>query len=207
MPVDGSLRRHAVDEPGNVLTSTFSELKVEKDVCDRVADILKYNFITMSLAGLFQDALFAAIAAIGFACISKPPSRAYRCCALIAAIGHSIRYMLVEAPGLEIHIVPATLVAATAVGVLAVFLSPYVKCPAETCLFPSLLPMIPGIYAYRSVAGLAMCVLHDNADDFDRYYTLFAHNGLTCMCILLVMVVGATIPVFMFKRVSFSATR
>lgn len=162
---------------------------------------------SMSLEFLFQDALFAAIAAIGFACISRPPSRAYWCCGVIAAIGHSTRYMLINTPGIEMHIVPATLLAATVIGLLAVFLSPLVKCPAETCLFPALLPMIPGIYAYKSVAGLAMCVLHDNPADFDRYYTLFTHNGLTCICILLVMVTGATIPIFMFKRVSFSATR
>lgn len=161
----------------------------------------------MSVVELFQDALFAAIAAIGFACISRPPSRAYWCCALIAAAGHSARYMLVNAPWIDMHMVPATFLAAMVVGLLAVFLSPCVRCPAETCLFPALLPMIPGIYAYRSVAGLAMCVLHDDPADFDRYYTLFTHNALTCMCILMVMITGATVPVFMFKRVSFSATR
>jgi uncharacterized membrane protein YjjB (DUF3815 family) len=32
---------------------------------------------------IFQDALFAAIAAIGFAAISRPPRRAYVYCALI----------------------------------------------------------------------------------------------------------------------------
>ncbi|MDE6366976.1 MAG: threonine/serine exporter family protein, partial [Muribaculaceae bacterium] len=41
---------------------------------------------------IFQDALFSAIAAIGFAAISNPPRRAYPLCALIAAAGHSIRY-------------------------------------------------------------------------------------------------------------------
>ncbi|MDE6153416.1 MAG: threonine/serine exporter family protein [Muribaculaceae bacterium] len=161
----------------------------------------------MNWIDLLQDALFAAIAAIGFACISRPPSGAYWCCAVLAAVGHSLRYMLINSPSFGFHIVPATLVASLLVGVMAVFLSPRVKCPAETCLFPALLPMIPGIYAYKSVAGLAMCVLHDSTDEFDRYYSLFTFNGLTCLSILFVMVVGATVPIFVFKRVSFSATR
>lgn len=161
----------------------------------------------MDWSYLLQDALFAAVAAVGFACISRPPRAAYWCCALIAAVGHSLRYLLINLPSVGMHIVPATLVASLVVGLMAVFLSPRVKCPAETCLFPALLPMIPGIYAYKSVTGLAMCILHDSPEEFDRYYTLFTFNGLTCMCILFVMVVGATVPIFVFKRVSFSATR
>ncbi|WP_301707862.1 threonine/serine exporter family protein, partial [uncultured Duncaniella sp.] len=45
---------------------------------------------------IFQDALFAAIAAIGFAAISRPPRRAYVYCALIAAVGHSLRFVLMD---------------------------------------------------------------------------------------------------------------
>lgn len=105
------------------------------------------------------------------------------------------------------HIAAASTAGAFVVGVLAVFLSPVAKTPAETCLFPALLPMIPGIYAYKAFGGLAMCVLHSQEPTFDRYYSLFAQNSMLCMCILLGMVVGATLPIFMFKNVSFRATR
>lgn len=56
------------------------------------------------------------------------------------------------------HIVVATALAAFVVGLLAVIISPVAKVPAETCVYPSLLPMIPGIYAYKSFGGLAMCL-------------------------------------------------
>lgn len=56
------------------------------------------------ICGFFQDALFAAIAAIGFAAISNPPRNAYAYCAAIAATGHSVRYLIMQ-PGLSlIHI-------------------------------------------------------------------------------------------------------
>ena len=154
---------------------------------------------------ILEDALFAAIAAIGFSAISRPPRRAYLWCALIAAAGHSARMVLMEYGGM--HIAAASTAGAFVVGVLAVFLSPVAKTPAETCLFPALLPMIPGIYAYKAFGGLAMCVLHSQEPTFDRYYSLFAQNSMLCMCILLGMVVGATLPIFMFKNVSFRATR
>lgn len=156
---------------------------------------------------IFQDALFAAIAAIGFAAISRPPVRAYSYCALIAAVGHSLRFVLMNAELVQMHIISATFISAFVVGSLAVFLSTVAKMPAETCLFPALLPMIPGIYAYKTFGGLAMCVLCVHQAAFDYYFYLFAFNALTCGCILLGMVVGATIPIFIFKNVSFQATR
>lgn len=156
---------------------------------------------------ILQDGLFAAIAAIGFAAISKPPRRAYVYCALIAAIGHSVRFLLMQSDWLHMHIIMSTIVAAFLVGMLAVFLSPVAKMPAETCLFPALLPMIPGIYAYKSFGGLAMCLLASGEEAFDHYFYLFASNGITCIFILLGMVTGATIPIFIFKNISFRATR
>lgn len=107
-----------------------------------------------------EDALFAAIAAIGFSAISNPPRNAYVYCALIAAVGHSTRFFLMHHAAASMSIVPASVIAALVVGTLAVLLSPRAKTPAETFLFPSLLPMIPGIYAYRSFGGLALCLIH-----------------------------------------------
>lgn len=157
---------------------------------------------------ILQDALFAAIAAIGFSAISRPPVRAFSYCALIAAVGHSTRFWLMNpefGPGL--HIVAGTLLASLVVGTLAVFLSPFARTPAETCLFPALLPMIPGIYAYKAFGGLALCLFRQGQEAFGFYFYEFAFNGLTCLCILLCMEIGATLPIFLFEKVSFQATR
>ena len=154
---------------------------------------------------IFQDALFAAIAAIGFAAISQPPKRAFIYCAIIAAVGHSGRMLLMDVAGW--HIVGASLAAAFVVGCMAVFFSPISKMHAETSIFPSLLPMIPGMYAYRAFGGLLMCLLHGAELNYDHYFYLFTSNGITCLFILLAMAVGATAPIFIFKNISFQATR
>lgn len=156
---------------------------------------------------ILSDGLFAAIAAIGFSSISNTPRRAYLTCGLIAAAGHAVRYvMLLPAFG-GLHIIVASTLAAFAVGLLAVFLAPAVRCPAEVCFFPALLPMIPGMYAYRTVEALLACLYHTEEAEFSHWLYLFAFNGFTCTFIVLGMVVGATIPVFLFKKISFSATR
>lgn len=142
--------------------------------------------------------MFAAIAAIGFAAISKPPRRAYLYCAVIAAAAHSLRFILMSG---NINIVVATAISSFAAGTIAVFLSPAARTPAETCLFPALLPMIPGMYAYRSFGAMVMCILGEREAEFNHYFYLFASNGFTCVAILLGMVTGATVPIFIFKKI------
>lgn len=159
------------------------------------------------LLQIFQDALFSAIAAIGFAAISSPPKGAYLWCGVISALGHSFRLILMSPQGFAMHIVAATLVASFLIGAGAVFISPRARFPAETCLFPALLPMIPGIYAYKAFGGAALCLLSDSAADFYLHFYQFAANAMTCGSILLCMTVGGTIPIFLFKKISFQATR
>ncbi len=153
---------------------------------------------------ILSDGLFASIAAIGFASISNPPRRIYPYCAFVAAIGHASRYILIN---LGMHIIPASTFAAFCIGLLSVLLSSKSKCPAETCFFPALLPMIPGMYAYRAFAALVLCVCHQEECMFNHYFYLFSYNGLTCAIIVLGMVIGVNIPVFLLKNTSFQATR
>lgn len=156
---------------------------------------------------IIKDALLAAMAAIGFGSISRVPKRSYIWCGLIAAIGHSARFLLMQTDIFGLHIVVATGLAAFLIGTMAVFISPLAKTPAEAYLFPALLPMIPGMYAYRSFAGLAMCLFGDTQEQFNIYFYRFAENGFICLAILFAMVICAIIPIFAFKSTAFTATR
>uniref|UniRef100_UPI0026471DCB threonine/serine exporter family protein n=1 Tax=uncultured Duncaniella sp. TaxID=2768039 RepID=UPI0026471DCB len=60
------------------------------------------------LSEFLQDAFFAAIAAVGSAPISNPPRRAYLYCAVIAAVGHSARFLMMQESLLGLHIVIAS---------------------------------------------------------------------------------------------------
>lgn len=66
--------------------------------------------------------------------------------------------------------------------------------------FPSLLPMIPGIYAYRAFGALGACIFIGGSPEFGLDFYRFAYNGLVCSAVLLAMVTGATVPVFVFKK-------
>lgn len=159
----------------------------------------------MEIMNIIEDGFFAAMAAIGFSTISHTPRRAFVVCALAAAIGHSFRMLMMQS-GI-CGIVTASGVASFAVGVIAVTLSPKVKVPAESCLFPALLPMIPGMFAYRSVESAVGCFSSVGESDFMHWLYLLDFNLFTCCAVVLAMVLGANIPIFIWKRISFQATR
>ncbi len=154
---------------------------------------------------ILEDGFFAAMAAIGFASISNPLRRIYPFCAVVAAVGHIIRYILTTVVGM--HLIWAGTIAAFCIGFLSIILSSKVKCPAETCFFPALLPMIPGMYAYRAFAALLTCLSHAEEAMFMHYFYLLAYNGMVCVFVILGMVIGVNVPVFLLKNTSFQATR
>ena len=101
---------------------------------------------------VLTDGLFAAIAAIGFAVISNPPKRAISVVALLGAFGHACRFYLLHYTPLNLTI--SSLFAAFGIGMLSMLAARLVRCPAEVFSFPALLPMIPGMYAYKTVLAL-----------------------------------------------------
>ncbi|MDD3322340.1 MAG: threonine/serine exporter family protein [Paludibacter sp.] len=150
------------------------------------------------------DGLLAAIAAIGFAVISNPPRKAVYVSAFLAAIGHSLRFFLMKS-GMEISL--ATFVAATTIGLMSLFFAKLIHCPAETFSFPSLLPMIPGLFAYRTVLGLIKFMQNTDAVRSQENLLNIFHNGFTTLFILLALVIGVSLPVLLFPKYSFKVTR
>ncbi len=160
---------------------------------------------TEFITALVLDGLFAAVAAIGFAIISNPPRKAILISALLAAAGHAFRYFLIHA--LELNLPAASFFAALLIGMLSIPFARYIHCPAEVFSFPSLLPMIPGMYAYKTVLGLTRFIQSTHeADSLDSLLEFF-RNGSTALFVLFALVVGVAIPIFIFSQQSFSATR
>lgn len=158
------------------------------------------------LSAVLYDGIFAAIAAIGFAVISNPPKRAVAVSALLAAIGHGCRFYIIKTGLLDIT--AATLVAAFIIGSLSILFAMIIRCPAEVFAFPSLLPMVPGMYAYKAILSLMQFLDAPAATDVSRnLLEMIFRNTLTATFIMFALVVGVTIPMFIFHRQSFMMTR
>lgn len=159
------------------------------------------------IEAIIFDGLFAAIAAIGFAIISNPPRKALFISAFLAAVGHGLRYYLMHDSFVAMNIATASFFAALSIGVLAIPFAKYIHCPAEIFAFPSLLPMVPGMFAYNAIISLAKFLQSTQVSESQEYIVAFFRNGVTTVFVMFALVVGTAMPIFIFHRESFSATR
>ena len=157
------------------------------------------------MLSVFEDCFFSAVAAIGFGSISHVPYKAFSGCAILAAAGHGTRTLLTSHSGMDI--IAASFIGALVIGFLSVPASSHWKAPAESMSFPALLPMIPGMYAYRTVHALLLCVQSPSESQFMHNLYLLNYNGFMCGLIILLMLLGVTVPIFCLGRYAFSATR
>lgn len=147
---------------------------------------------------LLQDGFFAAIAAIGFGSISNVPKKIFAGCGIVAALGHVTRFVLMNLCGT--HIIWASLVAGLVIGCAAILLRRVWKCPCEMLAFPALLPMIPGMYAYRSVQSLLLCFKTPSDELFEHYIHIFVYNFMVCVLAILMMVFGLTFVIHLQRK-------
>ena len=160
----------------------------------------------MNIWDILSDGFFAALAGVGFGAISDPPLKAFRYIALLAAIGHACRFCLITYAGVDIS--TGSLIGALLIGFGSLWLGRKVRCPMTVLYIPALLPMIPGIYAYKAVFSLILFLqaLDDPTLEV-QYMQQFFLNATVSLSVIALLASGATLPIFIFNRQAFSLTR
>ncbi len=136
---------------------------------------------------ILQDGFFAALAAVGFGSISNAPKRVLIHCGWIAAVGHATRYVLTS-NGLNIII--AAFAGAVMIGIFGRIVSQKKDLQFETLAFVSLLPMIPGMYAYRTMQNFIRCIEGAGNEAHDHFFSLMSYNALMTFAIIMMMAIG-----------------
>ncbi len=141
------------------------------------------------------DALWSAVAALGFAMLFNVPVRTLGGCAVCGAAGHAVRTLLMQSgAGIEL----ATLFSATAVGFLGALFARQWKTPATTFTVSGAIPMVPGVYAYRAMIGL-LNVADAGTVDMDMLALMF-FNAVKTALILGALAFGIAAPGLLFRR-------
>ena len=141
---------------------------------------------------LFVDAFFSAISR-DRVCRDLQPSEACTVAvsALLSAAGHSFRYYLLYVANIDIA--TSTFLAALLIGVMSFGFAMLIRCPNEVFTFPSLLPMIPGMYAYRMFLSLAQFIRSSDSSTHLELISNIFYNGTTAILFLIALVVGVSI--------------
>ena len=155
---------------------------------------------------IFMDGLLAAVAGVGFGAISNPPKRAYLYIAILAAVGHSLRYFLMNT--LNVDIVTASFCASLTIGAISLWFGRLSFCPMTVLYIPALLPMVPGMYAYKTVFALIKFFHHLQDAKLSSYYLqLMFSNMVVTVSVVFLLALGASIFIFIMPKKVYSMTR
>lgn len=157
------------------------------------------------MSGMLIDAVFAAIACFGFSYANHTPKRVLLYSAFLGGLGHSVRFFLMEIHIFEITM--ATLAASILIGLFGVFLAKRLSTPIEIIAFPALLPMVPGVFAYKSVLSIFAFLRSDDESAKFHYLIEFFNNFFITTSVSISLAVGVSIVLLLFYEKSFTMTR
>ncbi|NEY29174.1 threonine/serine exporter [Escherichia coli] len=140
------------------------------------------------LFALLQDMALAAVPAVGFALVFNVPVRALRYCALLGAIGHGSRMLMMH---VGINIEWATLGAAILIGVLGIQWSRRLLAHPKVFTVAAVIPMFPGIYAYTAMISV---VKISHLGFSDALFETMVTNFLKASFIVGALSIGLSLP-------------
>jgi len=147
---------------------------------------------------ILEKGIWFGFAALGFAVLFNVPQRTLKIIWLMGAAGGLTKLILMQ---FNTGIVIATFAGASLVGILSVYAAHNKHAPPLVFSIPSVIPMIPGAFAYRMMLGLMQ--LSGTTVTTSTYYQTMAEtmsNGLKTMFILMALAVGVAIPMLVSRK-------
>lgn len=145
---------------------------------------------------IFINSLFASIASTGFAMLFNVPKDALKFCAMGGAITYIIKDIFMDL-GLSIEL--STFIAATFIGIIALRWSKKYLIPRPVYTVASIIPMIPGTYAFTAMITLVDMNSHGVTPELIK---IFIENGLKAISILGAISFGLALTSLYYMRLN-----
>lgn len=145
---------------------------------------------------LLQDMALASVPAVGFALVFGVPTRMLGFCAMGGAVGHGLRFLLINPPvGMPIEW--ATLLAAAVVSLIGVRLATRLRAHPKVFTVAAMIPMVPGVPFFSALLAI---VEISRTGVTDQLLQTAIHSGLRALFIISALAVGLAIPGLLFYR-------
>lgn len=143
------------------------------------------------------DFLLATLPAVGFAMLFATPVRYLPLVALGGGFTHVMRLIIMDFMGL--HLLMATFWSVFMMSLIFIYIAPRIHVPRPVFTVASIIPIIPGKYAYTAI--LAAITLHDHVGSNDaELISEFMRSGLVCVGVMLCIGMGIALPPLLFYR-------
>jgi uncharacterized membrane protein YjjB (DUF3815 family) len=151
----------------------------------------------MELLEVIYKGLWCCSAAFGFGILFNAPKRSLWMILLVGFLGGAVKFGLLL-PEIDGGIVLSTFVASLVIGFTGVFLGNWKRFIPMMITIPSVIPLVPGAFAYKAMLGL-MELSRTPDESYGQIVNLAIYNGAMTLFILLAITLGVTIPLLIFK--------
>ena len=151
----------------------------------------------MELLYLLEKAIYFGLAAMGFAILLNVPVRTLLPIFIMGTLGGLTKVTLLH---FEINVIVSTLFGAILIGFLSISFAHSKHAPPPIFAIPAVIPMVPGIFAYRMMLGLINLSANINPATYSQILSETIHNGLNVMFILMSLAVGVGLPMLITRK-------
>lgn len=143
---------------------------------------------------ILQDVLLAAVPAVGFGMLFNVPRAVLGKCALLGGLGHGLRFILMR---LGVPIEVATLIAATAISFVGVWLAQRLRAHPKVFTVAAVIPMIPGVPLFTAMITVQQIYAKGASQ---ALLSQAINSGLRAFFIIAALALGLAMPGLLYYR-------
>ncbi len=145
---------------------------------------------------LLEKLIWFGFAAMGFAVLFNVPARALPVVFGLGAIGGMAKVLLLLS---GVNIILSSFIGATLIGILSVYAAHRKHAPPLIFSIPSVIPMVPGAFAYKMMIGF-MSLSTESSEHYNDFVYSTLSNGLKAFFILMVLAAGVALPMLITRK-------
>jgi uncharacterized membrane protein YjjB (DUF3815 family) len=154
---------------------------------------------SMDWLKLLENGFWFGTAALGFAILFNVPQRTLLTVWILGALGGITKLILLQQ---NAHIIIASLSGAVLIGILTIPAAHNHHAPPLVFSIPSVIPMVPGVLAYRMMLGIIQLATTPVNQNYNEILAQTVSNGVNMFFILLSLAVGGSLPLLISRKES-----
>lgn len=153
----------------------------------------------MNWYSFLENGVWFGFAALGFAVLFNVPQRTLIIIWLLAALGGLTKLWMIHCGS---TVVLGSLAGSSVIGILSIPSAHNKHAPPLVFSIPAVIPMVPGVFAYKAMLGLMTLAGNPTAPNYTQIISQTLNNGLNALFILMSLAVGVAIPMLVTRKSS-----
>jgi len=146
---------------------------------------------------ILTKAFWCGCAAAGFGILFNTPTRALFSIWLGGFAAGLIKFLALD-PVLGAGIVLSSFLGGIMAGIVAISLAQWREVPHILIALPSVIPLVPGVLAYRAMMGL-MKLARQSGTEYTNVISDTVYNGVMVLFVILAITFGLSIPLIALR--------